>query len=143
MKHNIRFLAVLVLFAFGCFCLTSLLAQTNMPVLTNSVPVQVPPDSVSAFFTKMAPLQFVLVPIVTVSISVVRKYTTKIPEAVWPYASPFIGAGLDWLGTNFGLWSGNVAAGAMLGGLSTWFHQIDKHGPDLLSNLLPPKTTQT
>lgn len=107
---------------------------------TNSVPVT--PPAVTHFFEIIKPFEFLLIPIVTVFIQLVRKFVPQIPSGVWPYAAPFIGALLDWLATKMGLWSGNPMIGAMLGGLATWFHQADKQGPDVLSKMLPEGGTQ-
>jgi hypothetical protein len=136
MKNTVR-LVLLALVAIFVWDLTCAIAFAQA-VATNEVVV---PGADSgqplAIFTQLKPIEFLLIPAVTVLIQLLRKFIPKIPASWWPIVAPFIGATLDYAASKAGLWTGNVAIGAMLGGLGTWFHQLDKNTVDVLSNLLP------
>lgn len=78
----------------------------------------------TAWFARFSKWQLFLVPLVTVVVAAFKKAFTAIPSQAWPWLAPFVGVGLDYVGSKFGLWSGNAAAGAILGGLSTWFYEF-------------------
>lgn len=107
--------------------------STNLPPAAGSgtvAPLEI--------FAKLKGLEFLLIPLVTVLIQAARRYIPQIPDAIWPWVGPFIGAILDYAATKAGLWTGNLAVGAMLGGLATWFHQLDKNSVNVLGRMLPP-----
>lgn len=81
-------------------------------------------EKVKAFLTKYTWLKIFLVPLVTVIVMAAKQIISKIPIQVWPWVTPFIGVGLDYLGEKAGLWTGSMVAGAAMGGLATWFHQL-------------------
>lgn len=72
------------------------------------------------------PWQFMLVPLSVVMVMLAKKWLVRVPSEWWPWVVPFIGAGLDWLGANAGMWTGNSVVGGMMGGLAVWFHQTVK-----------------
>lgn len=88
-------------------------------------------------FSVLKPLQFLMIPLVTVVIQLARKWVPMIPDTYWPFISPFLGATIDYIAGAAGLWTGNAAVGALFGGLGVWFHQLQKQAGDPLSKLIP------
>jgi hypothetical protein len=127
-------------FLLGIFMLNLMSLIAIAQVATNAPPTGDAGPSLEIFKT-LKPIEFLLIPLVTVLIQAARKFIPKIPSAVWPWAGPFIGAILDYVATKAGLWTGNVAVGAMLGGLATWLHQLDKNSVNVLGKLLPPASS--
>lgn len=103
---------------------TCLLAQvaTNTPPATTDM--EATDAGIHAFLTKYSVLKLFLVPLITVGVMGLKKVIGAIPIQVWPYVTPFLGTGLDYLGEKAGIWSGNAVVGAAMGGLAVWFHQI-------------------
>jgi hypothetical protein len=139
-KQLLRGLFLALIYVFVLDLAWTVMAQTNASG-TNA-----PPDTGSGtlpIFNTLKPLEFLLIPAVTVLIQLVRKFVPQIPDNAWPWVAPFIGAILDYVGSKAGIWTGNVAVGAMLGGLGTWFHQINRTVGDPLGNILPPANSKT
>lgn len=127
-------LVMLILLCLLGLCMTTLvLAQTNDPG-TNAPPS----NGVLPIFQQLKPIEFLLIPAVTILIQALRKFIPAIPDKIWPWVAPLIGAILDFVASKAGWWTGNVAVGAMLGGLGTWFHQLDKNSVNLLEKIMPP-----
>jgi hypothetical protein len=121
----------------------SALAQTNVSGSgTNAPPNTGSGGGVLSIFSQLSGWEFLLIPFCTVLIQAVRKFVPQIPSNVWPWVAPFIGAILDYLGSKVGIWTGNVAVGAMFGGLATWFQQLDKQSVGFLDRILPPASSQ-
>ena len=81
-------------------------------------------EKAAAFFTlHFSYWQALLVPVCLVLTNLVKKYVAFIPDNALPFVAPVLGGLLDMAATKFGLWSGNVAVGATMGALATWFHQ--------------------
>lgn len=81
----------------------------------------------------LQPLQFLIIPLVTVIIMGVKKLVPKIPPVAWPFVAPFIGALLDYAAAKAGWVTGSPVVGAMLGGLGTWFHQTGSQTKQAIS----------
>ena len=107
------------------FCAASVIAQTttNIPPADNPV-VDANDQTIRAFLTKYSLVKLLIVPFVTILVMAVRRWIGYIPDQVWPWATPIIGALLDYAGSKAGFWTDNVTVGAAMGGLATWFHQI-------------------
>lgn len=107
------------------FCAVSIFAQlaTNVPPADSPV-VESSDETIRAFLTKYSALKLFIVPVVTVLVMGLRKVITFIPDQIWPIVTPFIGVGLDYLASKTGLWTSSAEAGALMGGLATWFHQL-------------------
>lgn len=107
------------------FCAVSVLAQlaTNVPPADAPV-IESSDEAIRAFLTKYSALKLFIVPIVTVLVMGLRRVISFIPDQVWPIVTPFIGVGLDYLASKTGLWTSSAEAGALMGGLATWFHQL-------------------
>lgn len=109
--------------------------------IAQDIATNTPPDAGNVpaldIFKQLKPVEFLLIPLVTVVIQGARKFIPQIPDAVWPWVAPFIGAILDYTASKAGLWTGNAAVGAMLGGLGTWFHQLDKNSVNVLEKIMP------
>lgn len=135
LKNVLRFtlLVLLGLMVLDLACMMAIAQE-----VTNTPPVPVPDGPTLDIFKQLKPLEFLLIPAVTVLIQAARKFIPQIPDALWPWVAPFVGALLDYLASKAGLWTGNVAIGMMLGGLGTWFHQLDKNSVNVLAKLLPP-----
>lgn len=134
-------MAALILYTFACF--RGLAGPSNdvlVTVATNgggATLEQVAKNPQADIFQILKPLQFLLIPLVTVLIQLARKFIPMIPDTYWPFVAPFLGATLDYIAGQTGLWTGNAAVGAMLGGLGTWFHQFQKQAGDPLGKLIP------
>jgi len=119
------------------------LAQTNLP-LTN-VPAPVPgtnafgnPSPVVSIPLSAIPtwLQLLITPITLALVAAVRKYLPQVKPAYMPFIVPFVGAGLNVLIDLVGVWGNqglisSAVAGAALGGLSTWLHQVGKQTTEI------------
>lgn len=67
--------------------------------------------------------KFLIAPVTLIAVAALKKWVAMIPDKWLPWTAPLIGAVLDQLAAKFGLWTGDLAAGAALGGLATWAHQ--------------------
>lgn len=72
------------------------------------------------------PWELLITPLTLILLSALRQVVPRIPGPVVVILAPAIGAGLDLLGSYSGAWESSGAAGAALGGLATWFHQLGK-----------------
>jgi hypothetical protein len=109
----------------------------------------VPPDitsgdqAVQAFLAKFSWVKVFIVPAVTVLVMGLRKVISAIPVQVWPWVAPFLGAGLDYAGAKLGFWTSSLEAGAAMGGLAVWFHQLGVQTKDLVSEGPQPSSGAT
>lgn len=104
-----------------CF---GVLAQTN-GISTNAPADWTATDeSIRKTFSEYSAIKLFIVPIVTVLIMGFRKLVAIIPDQLWPYISPFLGVGIDYLASKTGLWTNSPGAGAALGALAVWLHQL-------------------
>lgn len=128
------------------------LAQTNLAVTNTPVPgtnafgnpspvVSIPLSAVPTW------LQLLITPITLALVAAVRKYLPQIKPAYLPFIVPFVGAGLNVLTDLVGAWGNqglitSAVAGAALGGLSTWLHQLGKQGVEIKqpTDNTPPTT---
>lgn len=86
-------------------------------------------------------LQLLVTPVTLVLVFAIRKYFVKIPSEWIPFVAPFLGAAISAASAQLGLWASNgiavdATAGAALGGLSTWVHQMGKQ-----SGVIPESST--
>jgi hypothetical protein len=141
-RSTILTTVLLTALALSIMVVASAFGQTNLlPGLPGQPSIPAP---ASALLKQLQPVQFLLVPATTVLITVFRRFIPKIPSQAWPFVAPFIGATLDYAAGKAGLWTGNAAVGAMLGGLGTWFHQLDKQTlglTDKIAGVAPKPTT--
>lgn len=106
------------------------LAASVLAQLATNVPGAPGPEvtdgdaKVASYLTKFTWLKIFIVPTVTVLVMGLRKWISAIPIQVWPWVTPFLGAGLDYLGAKVGIWTNSLEAGAAMGGLAVWFHQL-------------------
>lgn len=114
-------------FLFFLFAFTAVLVAQTAP----AGPID--DAAAQAFFAKFSKWQLFLVPLVTTIVWGVKKLIPAIPPQVLPIVAPFVGVALDYVGSKFGFWSGNVAAGAVLGGLGTWFNEFQSQGRELVA----------
>lgn len=96
----------------------ALLAQTNGFTLED--------EKIRDVLGKYSLVKIFMVPAVGALVMGVRKLTNLIPDQAWPWVTPFIGVGLDFLASKIGFWTGSVEAGAAMGGLAVWFSQLGK-----------------
>ena len=111
----------LVISVFFAITWCAVCQVTNSPIIPPPAP-----EKIVAFQRFISPWQFILVPIVLVIVQFFKHVIPNVPAAVWPYASPVVGALLDWIAIEAGWWTGNPTIGAMLGGLSSWFYTAIK-----------------
>lgn len=125
------FLAIL----FTMLGIGFVLAQTNVPG-TNVPPVV---NGGLPSLSSVPPwLQTLIIPLTFGLIAAIKKYLPKVSSGWYPFIVPFLGAGIDLLTNLFGLWGSqglvnSALAGAALGGLATWLHQLGKQ-----SGVIPP-----
>lgn len=81
---------------------------------------------------KYSLVKIFIVPVVGALVMAVRKWVGLIPDQAWPWVTPFIGVGLDYLASKLGFWTGSVEAGAAMGGLAVWFSQLGKQTKELM-----------
>lgn len=131
--------ALLPLLAFG---------QTNNPAFTAD------DEKIRDALGKYSLVKIFIVPIVGALVMGLRKFVGKIPDQAWPWVTPFIGVGLDYLAAKMGFWTGSVEAGAAMGAAAVWFSQLGKQTKELvkegptvteagISNVPVPKPPQT
>jgi hypothetical protein len=120
---------------------TCLFAQvTNAP----ADPVNpVNDQEVRAFFDQQLLLKLFIVPITTVLVMGIKKMIGAIPVQLWPWITPFLGVGLDYLGSKVGIWTGSAEAGGIMGGLAVWFHQLGTQTKDLTTQGAKASSNQT
>ncbi len=109
-------LFILALIALPLF----VLGQTNDPS-TNAV--HDVDTKITAAVAQFSYWQGMLLPITLVLVAAIKKWVTFIPDKALPWVAPVIGGLLDMAAEKFGLWTGNPAIGAAMGGLATWAHQ--------------------
>ncbi len=79
--------------------------------------------TIASGVAKFSYWQTMLLPITLVIVMAVKKWVSFIPDKALPWVAPVIGGLLDMAAEKFGLWTGNPAIGAAMGGLATWAHQ--------------------
>lgn len=90
-------------------------------------------EAIKGWFSQFSGWQMFLIPTVTVLIMGFRKFVGIIPDQLWPWISPFIGAALDWAASMAGFWTSNGQVGLLMGGLAVWFSQLGKQTKELKS----------
>lgn len=135
-KTRIRLYLAIVAFCFVAFAVFAQVTITNLqPELTGA------DKAIADTVAKFSYWQGMLLPITMVLVAAIKKWVAFIPDKFLPWTAPIIGGLLDMTAQKFGLWTGNPAVGAAMGGLATWFHQAFKQlefGKELPSE--PPKT---
>jgi len=115
-------------------------AQTNVPG-TNVPPV------VNGGLPSLSAipqwLQVLIMPLTLVLVALIKKYLPVVPSGLLPVAAALVGALVDLLSNLVGLWGSqglvnSALAGAALGGLATWLHQLGKQ-----SGVIPPSPPAT
>lgn len=107
--------------------ITLILAPIVLLAQTNVFYVVTPEDeAIRDTLGKFSIVKLLIVPVVTVFVMAVRKWIMLIPDQLWPWITPFIGVGLEYLGEKLGFWTGSTQAGAMVGALAVWFSQLGK-----------------
>ena len=137
------FLAIL----FTVLSVGFVLAQTNVPG-TNVPPVI--SGGLPSLSTIPQWLQVLITPLTLVLVALVKKYFTNIPTTWLPLAAAVTGALVNSLSDLIGLWgsqglASSAIAGAALGGLATWLHQLGKQTGILPSSqpVAPPASPVT
>lgn len=128
MKMNKQTIIGLIL-CLGLVLSINLAAQS-----TNDVPVKPPTatdEAIRGWFSQFSAWQMFLVPAVTVLIMGFRKVVAIVPDQLWPWLAPFIGAGLDYAASMAGFWTGSGQVGLLMGGLAVWFSQLGKQTLEL------------
>lgn len=100
-----------------------------LPVLAFGQPTNeftVEDEKIRDTLGKYSAVKIFIVPIVGVLVMALRKFVGKIPDQAWPWVTPFIGVGLDYLAAKMGFWTGSVEAGAAMGAAAVWFSQLGK-----------------
>ncbi len=113
----------ILLFLIGWAALAVAQVTTNVPPADNPV-VESSDEAIRSFLTKYSVVKLFMIPIVMLAIQGFRKAVTFVPDQMWPYITPFIGVGLDYAAAKAGFWTNSAEAGAIVGGLATWFHQV-------------------
>lgn len=90
---------------------------------TNVVSGPIDDAAAQQFFARFNRWQLFLVPLVTIVIELLKRGVKIIPRTWLPWISPLAGVLLDYIGSKFGFWTGNVAAGAAFGALAVWFNE--------------------
>ena len=106
------------------------LAQTNTPPVVNG--------GLPSLSMIPAWLQVLITPITFGLIALVKNYLPKLPSFWLPIAAAVLGALVNSLSDLIGLWgtqglANSALAGAALGALATWLHQVGKQ-----SGVIPP-----
>lgn len=115
-----KYIKAILMVALLLLCVVApVLAQTNTPPDITSTD-----EGIRQALERFSWLKIFIVPITTVVVMGARLAIKAIPIQLWPWITPFLGAGLDYLGAKFGFWTTNPAAGAAMGGLAVWFHQL-------------------
>jgi len=83
-------------------------------------------------------LQVLITPLTLVLVALVKKYVPRVPDTWLPLAAAVVGALVNSASDLIGLWGSqglvnSALAGAALGGLATWLHQLGKQ-----SGVIPP-----
>jgi hypothetical protein len=146
MKRSTRIWVVIAFFAVAGYAV----AQTNLPLTNAPLPgtnafgnpspvVSIPLSAIPTW------LQLLITPITLALVAAVRKYLPQIKPAYMPFIVPFVGAGLNALIDLIGVWGNqglitSAVAGAALGGLSTWLHQLGKQGVEIKQSDDTPPT---
>lgn len=122
MKTKLAIIGLLL--ATGLFAL----AQTNSVI----DPFANPTDKrIRDWFEGFSAYQMFLIPAVTVFIMAFRRFVSFVPDQLWPWIAPFIGAGLDFVAVKVGLWTGSPETGLLMGGLAVWFSQVGKQTKEI------------
>lgn len=100
-------------------------AALALAQVTNQPPVNpVDDEAVKGFIDSFTWLKLFIVPVTVVLVMALKKMIGAIPVQAWPWITPFLGTGIDYLASKVGLWTGSAEAGAIMGGLAVWFHQL-------------------
>jgi len=119
-KHKIALLLAAIAFALMPVLL---FGQTNEASGDN---ITAADESIRAVVEKFSYWKLLIVPITMILVQGVKKFVAFVPDKYLPWCGPIIGGLLDLVATKFGFWTGDGAAGAMMGGLATWAHQAVK-----------------
>lgn len=99
-------------------------ALTNSTPLTNAPMVHPIDAAIKGYVTKFSYWKLMILPITGLLCFVVKKFISAIPNGLIPIIGPILGGLLDVLASKFGFWTSDPAAGAMMGALATWAHQV-------------------
>lgn len=124
---------IVVFSAVLAFLLMPVIAIAQSIAVTNFFPGAAD-EKVRDVLGKYSLVKALLVPGTLVLVMAVRKWIGLIPDQLWPWITPFIGAGLDWVGTRVGFWTGSPEAGLAAGGLAVWFSQLGKQTREALKD---------
>lgn len=140
MKRSTRIWILVALFAVVGVGL----AQTNLPLTNAPVPgtnafgnpsptISIPLSAIPTW------LQLLITPLTLALVAAIKKFLPQVNPAWMPFLVPFVGAGINVLSDLLGAWGNqglitSAAAGAALGGLSTWLHQTVKQAPEIKQN---------
>ena len=138
MKRTSYVWIILCFFVFGLVAL----AQTN--VIGTNAP---PSGAVGLPSLAMIPLwlQVFITPLTLALVALIKKYLPQVPDGWLPVAAAVVGSVVDIVSDLIGLWgsqglANSAMAGAALGALATWVHQLGKQSgiigpssPDVLS----------
>lgn len=118
-KTRSRLYLAILAFCFVAFAALAQVTSTNLqPELTGA------DKTIADTVAKFSYWQGMLLPITMVLVYAVKKWVAFIPDKFLPWTAPIIGGLLDMAAQKFGLWTGNPAVGAAMGGLATWAHQV-------------------
>lgn len=127
MKNKTNLMLVITFFAMALCCL----AQE-----TNGVPAG---DEGGGTLNIPEAWRFAIVPLTVLLVSGLKRVIPLIPPQLWPWITPVLGVLLDYAGSKFGAWTGSLEAGAILGGLAVWLHQLGTQTKALASK--PPESS--
>lgn len=132
-KYAAVILILTVLVSLGVPVIT-IFAQVDTNISQVNTNITAGDEEIRNQLEKYSWLKIFIVPLVTVLVMGIKKAITAVPGAVWPWVTPFIGAGLDYIGAKLGFWTGSVEAGAAAGALAVWFHQLNTQTKDALTS---------
>lgn len=111
-----------ILFLLSIFA--TLVASAQVTV-TNLQPehITATDQQIADVVSKFSYWKTMIVPLTLILVAAIKKWVGFIPNKYLPWTGPIIGGLLDLLASKFGFWTGDVGAGAAMGGLATWAHQ--------------------
>lgn len=130
MKHNQK----TVIGVIVCLMVIGVLSAFGQ---TNAVDVRPADTAIRDFLSSFSYWKLLIVPITGVVCFAVKHFAAKIPNKLIPIIGPIVGGVLDLVASKFGFWTSDPAAGAMMGALATWAHQLFAQMSESVEN--PPK----
>lgn len=112
-----------ILFLLSVFATLVVSAQVTV---TNLQPehITAADQQIADVVSKFSYWKTMIVPLTLILVAAIKKWVGFIPNKYLPWTGPIIGGLLDLLASKFGFWTGDVGAGAAMGGLATWAHQV-------------------